>query len=98
MCYNGFTIKISLFKSKRFKEGRCNTKILGGLAWAKGSNVYTGWIGLGKGFKCFLLGSEIDPGQVFPYKWGLKALLAIQVAQEILAVACLRPKREEKPK
>ena len=85
MCYNGFTIKISLFKSKRFKKGRCNTKILGGLAWAKGSSV-------------FFLGSENDPGQVFPYKWGLKALLAIQVIQEILAVTCLRQKREEKPK
>ena len=50
----------------------------------------------GKGFKCFFRGSENDPWQVFPYKWGLKALLAIQVAQEILAVTCLRPKREEK--
>ena len=40
MCYNGSTIKISLFKSKRFKEGRCNIKILGGLAWAKGSSVF----------------------------------------------------------
>jgi len=23
MCYNGFTIKIKLFKSKRFKDGKC---------------------------------------------------------------------------
>lgn len=26
MCYNGFTIKINLCKSKRFKDGRCTCK------------------------------------------------------------------------
>ena len=29
MCYNGFTIKIDLFKSKRFKDGRCTYKNAG---------------------------------------------------------------------
>ena len=29
MCYNVFTIKINLFENKRFKDGRCITKITG---------------------------------------------------------------------
>ena len=29
MCYNGFTIKINLFKSKRFEDGRCTYKNTG---------------------------------------------------------------------
>ena len=29
VCYNGFTIKIDLFKSKRFKDGRCTYKNTG---------------------------------------------------------------------
>lgn len=29
MCYSGFTLKIKLFRSKRFKDGRCASKILG---------------------------------------------------------------------
>ena len=29
MCYNGFTIKINLFKSKKFKDEGVPTKILG---------------------------------------------------------------------
>ena len=29
MCYNGFTIVINLFKSKRFEDGRCTYKNTG---------------------------------------------------------------------
>ena len=29
MCYNGFTIKINLFKSKKFEDGRCTYKNTG---------------------------------------------------------------------
>jgi len=38
MCHN---VKISLFKCKRFIEGRCNKKIMGGatFTWEKGSSV-----------------------------------------------------------
>ena len=37
MCYNGFTIKIYLFKSKRFNDGRCTYKNTGSshLNWSQ---------------------------------------------------------------